>query len=219
METRKEPQRSSALSPSPRPPRPQVALLLLLLVAQFALLAAACTGGKKHGAPAAASSTATSPPGIPALQVNLTTTAQGPARGFNAAAAAKQAAPGLRQFLIRYLSSAFLQPSEAQQGWRDLLALFDSGVEASARQQLDALSLGSAASQVTAVRPGPSSAKAVALFQGGHPVAATVQLAFDGTADSAQGSGAVRLRAVFQLLNTRAGWRIAAFQSSTGGGS
>ena len=55
------------------------------------------------------------------------------------------------------------------------------------------LSLGEAASQVTAVRPGRTDATAVVLFRAGHPTAATVELAFDGTADTAQGVGAVHL--------------------------
>ncbi len=185
----------------------------------FALLASACSAGKKHASSAATTSSSTSSSAVPALHLALATTARGPERGFNAGAAAKQAAPSLQQFLNRYLTSAFLRPSESQKGWTDLLAMFDSGVESSARQRLDALSLGSAASQVATVRPGRADAKAVALFRGGHPVAASVQLAFDGTADGAQGSGTVHLRAVFQLLNTGAGWRIASFQSNTGSGS
>jgi len=185
----------------------------------FALLASGCSAGKKHSSSAATSSSSTSSSAVSALHLTLATTATGPERGFNAGAAAKQAAPSLQQFLNRYLTSAFLQPSESQKGWSDLLALFDSGVEANAKRQLDALSLGSAASQVTAVQPGRADAKAVALFRGGRPVAATVQLTFDGTADSTQGSGAVHLRAMFQLLNTGAGWRIASFQSNTGSAS
>ena len=214
------PRRSNALPRRPSLPRSQAQSTLLPLVALLlvALVAGACSG-KKHRSPVATSPSSTSSSGTVALQLKLSTSAEGPERGFNARDAAKRVAPGLEQFLTRYLSSAFLQPSEAQKGWRDLLALFDGAVEPSARQQLDSLSLGSAASQVTAVRPGPASATAVALFQGGHPVAATVRLAFDGTADSTQGSGAVRLRAVFQLLNPSAGWRIASFQSSTGSGS
>jgi hypothetical protein len=57
------------------------------------------------------------------------------------------------------------------------------------------------------------------LFDGGRAIAATVQLSFDGTADSSQGSGPVRLRSVLQLLGGKSGWRIAAYQSRTGGGS
>lgn len=185
----------------------------------LALLVSACSAGKKHAPAAATTSSSPSSAAVPALRISLTTSAKGPERGFNAGAAAKKAAPGLQQFLNRYLTSAFLQPSESQKGWSDLLALFDSGVETSAKQQLDSLSLGSVAGRVTAVRPGRAAAKAVALFRGSQPVAATVQLAFDGTADSVQGSGAVHLRAVFQLLNSNAGWRIASFQSNTGSGS
>jgi hypothetical protein len=44
-----------------------------------------------------------------------------------------------------------------------------------------------------------------------------VRLSFDGTADSPQGSGPVRLRSVLQLLGGQPGWRIAAYDSKTGG--
>jgi hypothetical protein len=54
------------------------------------------------------------------------------------------------------------------------------------------------------------------VLYGPRPVAATVRLAFDGTAATAKGSGPVRLRSVLQLLWTRSGWRIAAFDSRTG---
>jgi len=179
------------------------------------LLATACSAGKKHGSTAATTSSSSSAPGAP-LQISLTTGARGPERGFNATAAAKQAAPGLQQFLNRYVTTAFLQPSEGKKGWSDLLVLFDPAVRTSAKQQLDSLSLGSAAAQVTTMRPGRADAKAVALFRGGHVVAATVQLAFNATADTAQGSGPIQLHAVFQLLRSNAGWRIASFKSSTG---
>jgi hypothetical protein len=54
------------------------------------------------------------------------------------------------------------------------------------------------------------------LHDGSRPVAATVRLAFDGTADTAGGSGQVHLRSVLQLLRTGGGWQIAAFDSRTG---
>ena len=189
-----------------------------MLLTALALLAASCSSGKKQR-PAAATTTAptaTTQAARP-LALALTTTARGPERDFNAKKAAQQADPGLQKFLDRYLTLAFLQPSQARSRWRDLLAMFDQPVRARAGKQLDSLSLGSAAAQVTAVRPGPAKASAVVLFEGGRPIAATVQLSFDGVADSKQGSGPVRLRSVLQLLGTGSGWRIAAYQSRTGG--
>ena len=54
------------------------------------------------------------------------------------------------------------------------------------------------------------------LYGAQRPQAATVRLAFDAAADTAQGSGQVHLRSVLQLLATGDGWRIAAFDSQTG---
>jgi len=188
----------------------------VLLVA-VALLVAGCSSGKKQQASPTSTTPTTAAPVAGPLQVNLAATARGPERGFNPSQAAKQAAPDLQKFLTRYLTVAFLQPAEAKSGWKDLLSMFDTQVRTSAKQQLDSLALGSVASKVTQVRPGKAEARAVVLFSDGHPAAATVQLSFDGTADSAQGSGPVRLRATLQLLGGQPGWRIAAYNSQTGG--
>ena len=187
----------------------------VLLVA-VALLLAGCSSGKKQQA-ATTTTPATAAPVAAPLQVKLTTTARGPERGFNPGQAAKQASPDLEKFLTRYLTVAFLQPAQAKAGWKDLLGMFDAPVRTTAKRQLDSLALGSAAGHVTGVRPGRADARAVVLFSDGHPAAATVQLSFDGTADSAQGSGPVRLRSVLQLLGGQPGWRIAAYDSKTGG--
>jgi hypothetical protein len=111
---------------------------------------------------------------------------------------------------------AFVDAAGGKAGWDGLLGLFDKPVRTSARKQLDSLSLGGAAANVSAVRPGRASARAVILYGARRPAAATVRLAFDGTADSAKGSGQVHLRSVLQLLSTGEGWRIAAFDSRTG---
>jgi hypothetical protein len=182
-----------------------------------ALLLAACTSGGKPGAGSATTAPAAAPAPRP-LEVTLRTTARGPERGFNAEQAAKRAAPGIERFVDRYLTAAYVDAAGGDKGWDRLLAMFDTPVRAAARRQLDALSLGAAAPTVTAVQPGRASASAVVLY-GGQPVAATVQVAFDGTATTAQGSGQVHLRSVLQLLWTRGGWRIAAFDSRTGGAS
>lgn len=189
----------------------------MLLVA-LALLAAGCSSGKKQRPAATTASTATTQAASP-LALQLTTTAKGPEHNFNAKKAAQQASPGLKGFVEHYLTVAFLQPSQARTGWRDLLAMFDAPVRSRAGKQLDSLSLGGAAAQVSAVHPGPAKARALVLFDGGRAIAATVQLSFDGTANSSQGSGPVRLRSVLQLLGGKSGWRIAAYQSRTGGGS
>lgn len=191
--------------------RMRVPAVMLLAVA---LLVAGCSSGKKHQA---ASTTTTGPPVAEPLQVNLATTARGPERGFNPRQAAKRVTPDLQKFLTRYLTVAFLEPAQAKSGWKDLLAMFDTPTRTAAKQQLDSLALGSVASKVTAVRPGKADARAVVLFVNGHPAAATVRLSFDGTADSPQGSGPVRLRSVLQLLGGQPGWRIAAYDSKTGG--
>jgi hypothetical protein len=187
----------------------------VMLVA-VALLVAGCSSGKKQQAAATTTPTTAAPVAAP-LQVNLATAARGPERGFNPSQAAKQAAPDLQKFLTRYLTVAFLQPAQAKAGWKDLLGMFDTPVRTTARQQLDSLALGSVASKVTRVRPGKANARAVVLFSNGHPAAATVILSFDGTADTPQGSGPVRLRSVLQLIGGQPGWRIAAYNSKTGG--
>jgi hypothetical protein len=193
---------------------PTLPLIRVVAVVTAAVLAAGCTSGgsKPAGQPAG-----TSTPAPPAeLRVELITSAKVPQGGPDAKRAAKRAAPGIERFLDRYLTVAFVDASGGRAGWNGLLRLFDKPVRASARKQLDALSLGAAARMVTAVQPGRASAKAVVLYGKRRPVAATVRLAFDGTAQTAKGSGQVRLRSVLQLLSTREGWRIAAFDSRTG---
>ena len=196
------------VSPSNNPARSMAVPLALLTVV---LLVAGCTSGGDR--PAAPTATTAAPPAE--LQVKLVTTARGPERGFNAKRAAKRAAPGVERFLDRYLTTAFVGAAGGKRGWDELLALFDTPVRAAARKQLDALSLGAAAPQVTAVRPKRANARAVVLY-GRRPAAATVRLVFDATADTANGSEEIRLRSVLQLLATRRGWRIAAFDSRTG---
>jgi hypothetical protein len=188
----------------------------VLLVA-VALLVAGCSSGKKQQAAPTSTTPSTATQAAGPLQLRLTTTARGPERGFNPSRAAKQVSPDLQRFLTRYLTVAFLQPAQAKSGWRNLLAMFDAPVRTTAKRQLDSLALGSAASKVTQVRPGKADARAVVLFANGHPAAATVQLSFDGTADTAQGSGPVRLRSTLQLLGGQPGWRIASYNSQTGG--
>ena len=188
----------------------------VVLVA-VALLVAGCSSGKKQPQAAPTTTPTTAAPVAGPLQVNLTTTARGPEQGFNPGRAAKQVTPDLQRFLTRYLTVAFLQPAQAKSGWKGLLSMFDPPVRTAARRQLDSLALGSAAGKVTRVRPGKANARAVVLFSNGRPAAATVQLSFDGTADSAQGSGPVRLRAVLQLLGGQPGWKIAAYSSQAGG--
>lgn len=184
-----------------------------------ALLLASCTSGKQEGpAPSGATGQpATSSPAKAApLRLQLKAGAQGPERGFNAGVAAQRATPDLERFLNRYLSVAFLDPGQQRSGWRELLVLFDTGVQKAARRDLDSLSLGAAAAQVKTVRPGPARASAMFLYQDGRPVGATVKLSFDGSADVEQGTGPIRLRSVFQLLRTAQGWRIVSYQSQTG---
>ena len=193
-------------------PPPSLARSVALLAA--ALLLAACTsGGGDAGGATPAPATTAAPPRP--LEVTLRTTARGPERGFDAKRAAKRAAPGIERFLDRYLTAAFVDAAGGGKGWDRLLAMFDQPVRAAARKQLDALSLGAAAPTVTAVQPGRANARAAVLY-GSRPAAATVRLAFDGTATTAKGSGQVHLRSVLQLLWTRGGWRIAAFDSRTG---
>jgi hypothetical protein len=194
-------------------PRPSLARSAALLAA--ALLLAACTSGGKPGAGSATTAPAATPAPPRPLEVTVRTTARGPEHGFNAKQAAKRAAPGIERFVDRYLTAAFVDAAGGGKGWDRLLALFDTPVRAAARKQLDALSLGAAAPTVTAVQPGRASASAAVLY-GSQPVAATVEVAFDGTATTAQGSGQVHLRSALQLLWTRGGWRIAAFDSRTG---
>jgi hypothetical protein len=181
------------------------------------LLAAGCTSGGRSEPPGQATGTTAAPAPAQPLEVRLVATAKVPQGGPNARRAAQQAAPGLERFLGRYLTVAFVDAAGGEARWDGLLGLFDQPVRASARKQLDALSLGAAAPTVSAVRPHRASARAVVLYGSRRrPAAATVRLAFDATADTAQGSGQVHLRSVLQLLATGDGWRIAAFDSRTG---
>jgi hypothetical protein len=191
------------------------AALAVLLTA--VLLVAGCTSGDRPepAGPAGGPASTAAPPAEP-LRVQLITTAKSPPDGLTAKRAAQRAAPGLERFLDRYLTAAFVEAAGGEAGWEGLLGLFDKPVRASARKQLDALSLGAAAPKVSAVRPQRASARAVVLYGDRRPAAATVRLAFDATADTAQGSGQVHLRSVLQLLATGEGWRIAAFDSRTG---
>jgi hypothetical protein len=191
-------------------------LIKAAAVLTAALLVTACTSGGSGPADQAAGST--TGPVAPArtLQVKLVTSAKVPRGGLDAKRAAKQAAPGIERFLDRYLTVAFVDAAGGEAGWDGLLGLFDQPVRTSARKQLDALSLGADAPKVSAVRPSRASARAVVLYGNQRPAAATVRLAFDATADTAQGSGQVHLRSVLQLLSTANGWRIAAFDSRTG---
>jgi len=181
------------------------------------LLAGGCTsgGGSGTGGRAPGSSAAPAAPAQP-LKVELVTMAKVPPGGPSPKRAATQAEPGLKRFLDRYLTVAFVNAAGGEAGWDGLIGLFDKPVRASARKQLDALSLGADARKVSAIRPSRASAKAVVLYGEQRPEAATVRLAFDGTADTAQGSGQVHLRSVLQLLATGDSWRIAAFDSRTG---
>jgi len=181
------------------------------------LLAAGCTSGGGSGSDGRASGPrdSSAAPAQP-LQVKLVTMAKVPAGGPDAKQAARQAEPGLERFLNRYLSAAFVDAAGGERSWKGLLGLFDKPVRNSARKQLDALSLGGDAAKVSAVRPRRASARAVVLYGEKRPAAATVRLAFDGTADTAKGSGKVRLRSVLHLLSTGEGWQIAAFDSRTG---
>jgi hypothetical protein len=181
------------------------------------LLAGGCTSGGGSGTDGQApgSSAAPAAPAQP-LKVELVTTARVPPGGPSPKRAATQAEPGLERFLDRYLTVAFVNAAGGEAGWDGLLGLFDKPVRASARRQLDALSLGADASKVSAIRPSRASARAVVLYGEQRPQAATVRLAFDGTADTAKGSGQVHLRSVLQLLATGDSWRIAAFDSRTG---
>ena len=196
---------------------PRLPLIWSAVLLAAVLLAAGCTsGGRSEGG----GQTAT-PPSAPAApagprKVQLVPTATVPRGGLSAGRAARRAAPGLERFLDRYLHAAYVNAAGGEAGWDGLLGLFDTPVRAAARKQLNALSLGEAAPTVTAVRPGRATAKAVVLYGAKRPEAATVRVAFDGTADTAQGSGPVHLRSVLQLLATGDSWRIAAFDSRTG---
>jgi hypothetical protein len=180
------------------------------------LAVAGCTSGDRSERDGQSPGSTASPAPARPLQVKLVATAKVPPGGPSAKRAASQAAPGLERFLDRYLTAAYVDAAGGEAGWDGLLGLFDKPVRASARKQLDALSLGAAAAKVSAVRPGRASARAVVLYGDRRPEAATVRLAFDGTADTAQGSGQVHLRSVLQLLATGEGWRIADFDSRTG---
>jgi hypothetical protein len=198
---------------APRNPSPRPSLTALVAVLAAVLLAAGCTSGDRpEPGPATGTSAAPARP----LNVRLVATAKVPPNGPNARRAARQAAPGLQRFLDRYLTVAFVDAAGGEAGWDRLLRLFDKPVRASARRQLDALSLGAAAPSVSAVRPDRASARAVVLYRERRPAAATVRVVFDGTADTAKGSGEVHLRSVLHLLATGGGWRIAAFDSRTG---
>jgi hypothetical protein len=202
-------------NPGRRPALVAGLLASLLLTA----LAAGCTSGGRSGSgdQATGSTAAPAAPARPALQTKLVATAKvPPGGGLSAKRAAQRAAPGLEKFLDRYLTEAYVDAAGGKADWNGLLGLFDTPVRASARKQLDALSLGAAAPGVTALRPSRASARAVVLYGAQRPQAATVRLAFDATADTAQGSGQVHLRSVLQLLATGEGWRIAAFDSRTG---
>jgi hypothetical protein len=200
--------------PALRSPTRSPAALAGLLVA--VLLAAGCTSGGRDRPPdRAAGPTSGAAPAAP-LRVELSTTAKVPDGGPDARRAARRAAPGLERFLHRYLTVAFVEAAGGEAGWDGLLGLFDKPVRASARKQLDALSLGEAAPTVSAVRPGRARARAVVLYGDRRPEAATVRVAFDATADTAKGSGEIHLRSVLQLLATGDSWRIAAFDSRTG---
>jgi hypothetical protein len=180
------------------------------------LVAVRCTSGGRDRPPdRAAGPTSGAAPAAP-LRVELSTTAKVPDGGPDARRAARRAAPGLERFLHRYLTVAFVEAAGGEAGWDGLLGLFDKPVRASARKQLDALSLGEAAPTVSAVRPGRARARAVVLYGDRRPEAATVRVAFDATADTAKGSGEIHLRSVLQLLATGDSWRIAAFDSRTG---
>ena len=179
-----------------------------------AVLLAGCTSGDRAEPPGQT----TGPSGAPAqpLRVELVTAAKVPEGGLSAERAARRAAPSLERFLDRYLTVAFVDAAGGEAGWDGLLGLFDKPVRASARKQLDALSLGDAAPTVRAVRPTRATARAVVLYRERRPAAATVRVVFDGTADTAKGSGELHLRSVLQLLATGESWRIAAFDSRTG---
>jgi hypothetical protein len=196
--------------------QPKAPLAALAAVLAGVLLAAGCTSGGSGGDGQASEPPAGSAGPAQPFQVELVTMAKVPPGGPSAKRAARQAEPGLQRFLDRYLTAAFVDAAGRKGRWGDLLGLFDKPVRASARKQLDALSLGADAAKVRAVRPGRASARAVVLYGPKRPAAATVRLAFDGTADTAQGSGQVHLRSVLQLLATGEGWRIAAFDSRTG---
>jgi len=202
--------------PTRSSPGRRLALVAGLLAS--VLLAAGCTSGGRSGSGGQATGSTAAPaaPARPALQISVVATAKVPPGGLSARRAAQRAAPGLEKFLDRYLTEAYLDAAGGKADWNGLLGLFDTPVRASARKQLDALSLGAAAPQVSAVRPGRASARAVVLYDAQRPQAATVRLAFDAAADTAQGSGQVHLRSVLQLLATGEGWRIAAFDSRTG---
>ncbi len=193
------------------PPTARARLAAVALGALATLLPAACTSGKHQAAPAPPTTQAPPAP----LRVELRADAQGPVHGFDARTAAAKASPGMQRFLTGYLTAAFLDPTQQRSGYRALLALFDAPLRAAARRDLDALSLGSDAQGVTAVRPGPASAHATFLYRDGRAVAAVVQVAFDGSADRSDGSGPVRLRATLALEAIPAGWRIVSYDSHT----
>jgi hypothetical protein len=196
--------------------RPKLQTAGLAGILAGVLLVSGCTSGGGSDNDGAAPGSPTTAAAPAELEVKLVTMAKVPPGGPDAKRAARQAAPGLERFLDRYLTAAFVDAAGGEGGWDGLLGLFDKPVRASARKQLDALSLGADAAKVRDVRPSRASARAMILFGERRPAAATVRLAFDGTADTAQGSGQIHLRSVLQLLATGEGWRIAAFDSRTG---
>jgi hypothetical protein len=216
--------RSTILPTTPTRPRPaaktapaSAPLLALLVTAALLLGAAGCTSGKRDQGNAGPSQTSAAvEPTAKPLKVEIRASAAGPERGFNPKVAAQKASPNMQRFLQRYLSVAFLDPGQQRSGWRDLLALFDGSVQAAAKRDIESLSLGSDAAQIKSVQPDSAKASVLFLWRGGRPAAATVKLTFKGSAEAEKGSGAVRMRSVFQMLSTPMGWRIAGYQSRTG---
>jgi hypothetical protein len=194
---------------------PSASAAFAAILVAAALLLAGCTSGEPEQAATRSQTSTTTAPAKP-LRVQVKSAAQGPSRGFNAKVAAKRADPNMERFLHRYLTLAFLDRGQQQAGWRGLVTLFDGSVQKAARRDINSLSLGAAADKVKQVRPEKATAAVLYFYPGGRPAGATVKLAFKGEAQAEKGSGPVRLRAVFQLLSTPQGWRIAAYQSRTG---
>jgi hypothetical protein len=179
--------------------------------------AAGCTSGKRdQGNSGQSQTSAAVEPTAKPLKVEIRASAAGPERGFSPKVAAQKASPNMQRFLQRYVSVAFLDPGQQRSGWRDLLALFDGSVQAAAKRDIESLSLGSDAAQIRSVQPDSAKASVLFLWRGGRPAAATVKLTFKGSAEAGKGSGPVRMRSVFQMLSTPAGWRIAGYESRTG---
>jgi hypothetical protein len=189
----------------------------LVLLVGVLLLVAGCTASDKGepGTTGQSQTSATTAAAKP-LRIEIRSSAQGPERSFNAKVAAKRATPNMERFLKQYLTVAFLDPGQQKSGWRDLLVLFDGSVKAAAKRDLDSLSLGSGAADIKSVEPDRAKAAVLFFYRGSRPAGATVKLNFEGSAEAEKGSGPVRLQSVFQMLSTRQGWRIAAYQSRTG---